>query len=286
LAAGGKAVRTSITEIRNCLPEGARKHFIDLRNIRLKAERSRFQARLNGLRAELAAKGQGRSGWQELEEWSYKEDLSNSLATGYVQDAFETCRLYDIPIAPPLSDCLVKAVEGLLLAQYQSALLAQGQGIGDVKIPLVVRLQDGARPRFKIRVMIETARVEDIKKRAAMAKEKEKPANTYHQNITQHGGVPNASQTGNVYAQQITVQELADLRTALAEVRTLLKAESQSLETDEQVGLLAMAEKAAADQDESKMLGFLKQIPSKAWDVGKVLVPQVLLHYLRLHNLA
>jgi hypothetical protein len=282
-------VRTSITEIMSCLPEGARKHFIDLRNIRLEAERSRFQARLNGLRAELAAKGQGRSGWQELEEWSYKEDLSNSLATGYVQDAFETCRLYDIPIAHPLSDCLVKAVEDLLLAQYQSALQAQGQGIGDVKIPLVVRQQHGARPRFKImpqiRVMIETARVEDVKKRAAMAKEKEKPASTYHQTITQHGGVLNASQTGNVYAQQITVQELADLRTALAEVRTLLKGESQSLETDEHVGLLAMAERAAADKDESKMLGYLKQIPSKAWDVGKVVVPQVLLHYLRLHNL-
>lgn len=98
-------------------------------------------------------------------------------------------------------------------------------------------------------------------------------------------GVLNASQTGNVYAQQITVQELADLRTALAEVRTVLKAESQSLETDEHVGLLAMAERAASDKDESKMLDYLKQIPSKAWDVGKVVVPQVLLHYLRLHNL-
>jgi hypothetical protein len=51
-------------------------------------------------------------------------------------------------------------------------------------------------------------------------------------------------------------------------------------------GLLAGAEKAAATKDENRMLGYLKQIPSKAWEVGKVVAPQILLHYLKLRGLA
>ncbi len=52
------------------------------------------------------------------------------------------------------------------------------------------------------------------------------------------------------------------------------------------VGLLARAEKAAGEKDEDKMLGCLKEIPSKAWEIGKAVVPQVLLHYLKLHGMA
>jgi hypothetical protein len=52
------------------------------------------------------------------------------------------------------------------------------------------------------------------------------------------------------------------------------------------VGLLASAEKAAGEKDESKMFGYLMQIPSKAWGIGKVVAPQVLLHYLKLRGLA
>jgi hypothetical protein len=85
-------------EIKDCLPEVARKHFIDLRNIHLQAETARYQQRLTQLRAQLAAKGQGRSGWQAMEEWKYKEELSNALATGYVQDAIDTCDLYETPL--------------------------------------------------------------------------------------------------------------------------------------------------------------------------------------------
>jgi hypothetical protein len=130
-----------MTEIMNCLPEGARKHFINLRNIRLGTETARYNARLTELRTQIAARSQGRSGWQEMEEWKYKEELSNSLATGYVQDALETCQLYDIPITRPICECLVKAVEELLVVQYRNALAAQGQGLADVKIPLSVRQQ-------------------------------------------------------------------------------------------------------------------------------------------------
>jgi hypothetical protein len=51
-----------MTEIKDCLPEGARKHFIDLRNIRLEAETGKYRERLRDLRAQIAARNQGRSG--------------------------------------------------------------------------------------------------------------------------------------------------------------------------------------------------------------------------------
>jgi hypothetical protein len=124
-----------MTEIKDCLPEGARRHFINLRNIRLGAETARYRERLTELRAQLAAKGQGRSGWQEMEEWKYKEELSDEFATGYIQDAIETCDLYEIPLTEPLCECLAKATEELLNTQYQHALQAQAQGVSDVKIP-------------------------------------------------------------------------------------------------------------------------------------------------------
>jgi hypothetical protein len=278
-----------MTEIKDCLPADARKHFINLRNIRLETETARYQARLIEFRARMAARNQLRSGSQEMEEWKYKEELSDSLATGYVQDALETCRLYDIPLTKSICDCFVIAVEALLDIQYRHAIQAQGQGLAGVKIP-VSMLQQGNLGSKKIlpriRVMIETERLEDAKKRVAMAKEKERYGDTYTQNITQHGGVMNASQTGDVSAQQLTVGELENLRPALTEMRAFFKQQGGSVHADEYVGILASAEKAAGEKDESRMRGYLKQIPSKAWEVGKAVIPQVLLHYLKLHGMA
>ena len=76
------------------------------------------------------------------------------------------------------------------------------------------------------------------------------------------------------------------LRPALAELRAFFKKQEESVDADEYVGLLASAEKAAGEKDEGKMLGYLKQIPSKAWEIGKAVVPQVLLHYLKLRGMA
>lgn len=276
-----------MTEIKDCLPEAARKHFINLQNIRLEAETGRYRTRLSELRAQLAAKGQGRSGWQEMEEWKYKEELSDALATGYIQDAIETCDLYEVALTEPLCHCLLKATEEMLNAQYHHALQAQAQGTSDVKIPLSVRQQGNMKARKvmpHIRVIVEKARVERLKKKVVM--EKEKYGDIYTQNIVQHGGVMSASQTGNVSAQQLAVGELENLSPALAEMRAFFKKQSESVETDECVGLLASAEKAAGEKDEGKMLGYLKQIPTKMWDVGKVVVPEVLLHYLKQHGLA
>jgi len=73
---------------------------------------------------------------------------------------------------------------------------------------------------------------------------------------------------------------------ALAEMRSFFKNQKESLDADEYVGLLASAEKAAGEKDESRMLGYLKQIPGGAWEIGKAVIPQVLLHYLKSRGMA
>jgi hypothetical protein len=160
-----------MTEIKDCLPEGSRKHFIDLRNVRLERETGKYTDRLRELRSRNAFGNQVRSGVQEMQEWKYKEELWHSLAKGYVEDAFETCRLYDIELTRTLCDCLVKATTDLLETEYRQALQAQGQGLADVKVPLSVRQQSNLGSRgvmSQIRVMLETERVEDEKKRVAV----------------------------------------------------------------------------------------------------------------------
>lgn len=277
-----------MTEVKDCLPEHARLHFINLRNARGETKREEFEARLREFRGQIAARNQGPSGVQVMEEWKYKKEFVESLATVYVEAALETCRLYDIPLTPSICNCLVRATEEFLDIQYRYALQGQAQGVADVKISMSVRQEGNLQSRKimnPIKVMIETARVEDMRKRAAMADEQKKHGNTYTQKITQHGGVMNASQTGNVSAQQVTVAELDDLRPALAEMRAFFR-KQESVDADEYVGLLAGAEKAAADKDESKMRSYLKQIPEKAWEIGKAIIPQILLQYLKNHNLA
>lgn len=110
------------------------------------------------------------------------------------------------------------------------------------------------------------------------------PPTVYNQINTQHGsGIMNVSQAGNVSVQQLTAGELDELRQALADVRSAFK-QQDSIDADEYVGSLASAEKAARAGDEHKMLGFLKQIPERAWDISKVVIPQVLLAYLKAHG--
>lgn len=144
----------------------------------MESESAKYQERLTKFRADLAAKNMlNRWGGQAVEEWKYKQELHDYLALGYVQDAFETCRLYDVPITQPFCDCLLKAVADMLEAWYQQTLKAQGQGLpGSVSIPLAVRQQGsrsskGIMPR--IRVMVETAHVDDAKKRAETGKQRQ-----------------------------------------------------------------------------------------------------------------
>jgi hypothetical protein len=69
-------------------------------------------------------------------------------------------------------------------------------------------------------------------------------------------------------------------------MRAFFKKQEESVDSDEYVGLLASAERAAGDKDENKMLECLRQIPNKAWEIATMVTPQVLLHYLKLHGMA
>lgn len=274
-------------EIKDCLPQHAMSHFVSLRNIRLEVETKTYQLKLIESRQNAAAHGVLKSGFQQAAEWQLKEKMFEELALGYVEDVLETCKLYDITVTHPFCERLLQAVNDLLVAQYKNALQAHAQGISDVRIPLSVRSRMGNLPRFpgvlnRVRVILEKARVEDEKARRAMMRNS--AGNTYSQTINQYGGVMNASQTGNVYVQQLTAEQLNTLRPELAAVRAALKAQG-SLDADENVGVLAKAEKAAGEGDEDKMLGILKQIPAKVWDIGKGVLSGTLLAYLKAHGI-
>jgi len=72
-------------EIKDCLPhDDAKKHFIDLRNIRLESERKKLNERVGELRLQLAAQGIRRSGPSELRAWQFKEEMFDALAMGYI----------------------------------------------------------------------------------------------------------------------------------------------------------------------------------------------------------
>jgi len=276
-----------MTEIKDCLPEHTRVHFINLRNIRLEAETAKYRSRLGEFRNQQAARGSIFSSASVMQQWKFAEELHANLATGYVEDAFETCRLYDIPLTPTICDCLIKAVDYLLDVQYEHALKASAQNFGDLKIPLPVR-QEGNTKRImpKVRAMVETARVGDAKRRASMGEGKGKIGDTYNMNITQHGGIMSASLTGNASVQQLNIGELQEMRQALAGTRAFFKKQEESVDADECVGLLASAEKAAHEGNEGKMHALLKQVPGKAWEIGKEVIPKVLLHYLKIHGMA
>jgi len=51
------------------------------------------------------------------------------------------------------------------------------------------------------------------------------------------------------------------------------KSRNNPLGADQYVRLLASAEKAAGEKDEGKMLSCFKQIPTKARDIGKAVIP-------------
>jgi hypothetical protein len=185
-----------MTEIKDCLPENARKHLIDLQNIRGAAETEKYRERLVACRRESAARSQVPSGLQDLAEWKLKEDLGDNLTKGYVEDALVTCRLYDIALTPTLCDCLIKAAQGFLDTHYRNAFRASAQAKEHIEIPgALKKLSDLNAKKLMphIRVTIEAARVEDEKKRLAyenQARTKEATAiHIHNSNITTVGEV-------------------------------------------------------------------------------------------------
>src|SRR6478735_5600007 len=173
----------TMTEVKDCLPQEARTHFINLRNVRQEAATEKYQAQLREIRGQMATQGLARSGMQQVQEWKVKEEHLESLATEYVQAAIETCRLYDIPLTQSICNCFVKAVGEYLDIQFGYLLKSQAQGMADVPVPLSVRQQGNLniiKIMNRIKVAVETARVEDAKGRNAIVKEKASPQVVYN----------------------------------------------------------------------------------------------------------
>jgi hypothetical protein len=162
-----------MTEIKDCLPESARKHFIDRRNVRSETDTEGYLSRLRELRSQMAARGQIRSGLDQVQEWKIKQEHLERLATGYVEAALETCRLYDIPLTESMCSCFLSATREFLDIQYRY-LQEQMQGAGQQSNMETIKIMN------RIKVAVETARVQDAKERNAMAKEKESPQVLYN----------------------------------------------------------------------------------------------------------
>jgi hypothetical protein len=172
-----------MTEVKDCLPESARKHFINLRNVRQEAATEKYQAQLREIRGQMAARGLVRSGMQHAQEQKVKEEHLESLATEYVRAAIETCKLYDIPLTQSICDCFVRAAGKFLDIQFGYLLRSQETGMTEVKGPASVHQHsnlNSIKIMNKIKVAVETARVEDAKGRNVMAKEEESPQLVYN----------------------------------------------------------------------------------------------------------
>ena len=118
-----------------------------------------------------------------------------------------------------------------------------------------------------------------------MERDDSKKGTLIQQYITQQGdGTINATMIGDIATHQTTVNDFAALTAGISALREHFKS-INTLEADEYAGILAAAQKAAQEKDESKLVHFIKTIPSKAWEVGKPLITAALSHFLMTHGI-
>jgi hypothetical protein len=284
-----------VSEMIHCLPQMAQLHFLNLRNERLENGSQKLQIDRSSGRAEAAAKGSLNSGRQLEADWKLREAFLNSQAEGYVEDALETCRLYDIPITQELCKCLEQSAREYLTVQFQYLKNDPEGGVSHIETtPPSARQQlaDMATNNMyailrPIQIKLEQARVTDLRNRTEMSKNDTKQGHTYIQNNVVNGaGTIAASQLGDVYYQSSLSLDFDTIKAELSSARSLLKQQPTSLDNEEYIGLLAGAEKAAEQKNPSVLSDYLKQIPEKGWDIIKVVAPQLVLHYLKLKGMA
>jgi hypothetical protein len=156
-----------MTEIQNCLPEHARRFFIQARNLRWEASSQAYRAELADSRSTAAARGTLKSGMQMAADWQITHRHMGDRAFEYFEAAVETCTLYDIRLTKQLCTCIEMAIKDFLVAQEKNAIHSAGQRIpGFVEIPLSARQQlsqsAGALPRYnEILIELEKARIQN-----------------------------------------------------------------------------------------------------------------------------
>lgn len=278
----------------NCLPPNARAHYIALRNVRQSADREKYDAKLRDLRNEAAARGILRSGMTYKAEWDTKAEFLDTLAVGHVEEALEACKLYEVELTPALCACLETTARDFLATQYNMQIQNKARGVLDVHIPnsAIQAMSNNLRNKTfsvmsQIKVTIEKARVEDVKRRATVKKPE---GTTYHQHVHQYGDNSSVTQTGDITIHQYTVNDFKQLTVELDALRAGLRQQTSTVDADETIGLLAGAEKASKENDQPKVTSCLSRISKAGWEMIKTSAPkitsEIILHYLRLHGLA
>lgn len=275
----------------NCLPSKARNHYITLRSSRLDASAQEYAESSKALANEHAAKGLLQSGAFIKALMSLIAESSNNLVIGMVQDAVNTCKLFEVEITDEMRKCLIRASEDLAAIKQTHAVQAIANRTNTFNLPsgavnqIQRQLTAAITPMGRIRVLIETAYREGINQRKRMERDDSKKGTLIQQYITQQGdGTINATMIGDIATHQTTVNDFAALTAGISALREHFKS-INTLEADEYAGILAAAQKAAQEKDESKLVHFIKTIPSKAWEVGKPLITAALSHFLMTHGI-
>ena len=281
--------------IKDCLPDvEANKHFLHLRNRSLQSSDESHRQTLNLMRATFAHTGTLGSGRQIAQEWKLTEDKIDSLAKDYLDDALKTIELYRIPLTQQLCDCLEQALRHMLATSYSHAKATLRGALTARPVPEGLDVQLGTQMdqgRFKamtdISIRLTESRLAYERQGEQRVSESDAKGHTYNvqYNSVQHGGTINASQTGDVHLQTLTDNDFDAIAIDLAQVRMELRKQETTLETDEHIGCLAAAERSAKEKNESKMLGCLKMISSKGWDLIKAVAPQALVLYAKAHGI-
>lgn len=283
-----------MSDFLNCLPMHARAHYIALRNIGDKVDREKYETKLRKLRSEANARGNLKSGSTYEAEWITKSEFIDTLAVGHIEDALETCNLYEVELTSTLCGCLERTAREFLAMQYNMQILNQGRGVTDIHMPnsAIQAVSDTLRNKTfsalsRIKVIIEKARVEDVKRRASVKREAVSKT-TYNQHI--HGDNNTVTQTGDVTVNHYTANDFEQLTVELDALRAALNAQPSTIEVDRTIGELAEAEEASQANDQTKVKSSLSRISKAGWEMIKTVAPkitsEIILYHLKLHGLA
>jgi hypothetical protein len=180
--------------------------------------------------------------------------------------------------------------------QYKMQILNQGRGGADVHMSnsAIEAVSDSLRHKTfsamsRIKVVIEKARVEDVKRRASVKKAAQNTvATTCNQHI--HGDDNTVAQTGDVTVDHYTANDFKQLAAELEALRAALNAQPSTIQVDRTIRVLAEAEEASQANDEANVISSLSRISTAGWEMIRTAGPQItsemILHYLKLHDLA
>ena len=111
-------IMSAMSDIPSILPTEARKHYINLRNMRDSRELKEYNHKFMELKTDLAARGLVRSGRFMKQSSDLQKQAIDLTVHGYVEDALATCDLYDVPLTKELCTSLEDITRASLNAKY------------------------------------------------------------------------------------------------------------------------------------------------------------------------